>query len=85
MITPAVDWSKCVNEVLLPIDKNSSVPSLEILNEFPSVIVDVVAPCSIILPSPRLILASVEESSKLFVSNSKSFVLISKVPPANLM
>ena len=37
MITP-MDWSKCVNEVLLPIDKNSSVPSLEILNEFPSVI-----------------------------------------------
>ena len=60
-----------MNDVLFPIARNSSVPSLDIINLSATFIVEVEAPCKIILPSPRLIEACVEDNSKLLASNSK--------------
>ena len=85
MIRPAVDWSKCVNEVLFPMAKNSSVPSLDILNLSATVMVEVLPPTSFILPSPRLIETFADDISRLPASNSKLTDLIFMLPPLPLM
>ena len=72
IIIPAVDWSKCVNDDLLPITiKLSVLPPCMVTALAEPIVIFLFTPSRLIsLELPKLIDAWVEEISILFASNS---------------